>query len=204
MKSYILLPLFMFCGYLGLKAQQVETLFNRSHVIGAFGGPIVEYNFANEDVEVSVGGGGALIIDNFFIGGYGISSADYSIFDNNERVNIDLAHGGFWLGYTMQSHKLLHFYGSTKLGWGGVDLEFDDDDFNYGDAVFVVQPEAGVELNVFRFMKIAATAGYRWVNGIDDNLSLAPDRFDGFSALLTFRFGGFGHRNYINRHRDDW
>ena len=185
-------------------AQRVETLFNRAHVVGAFGAPIVEYNFAGDDVEVSVGGGGALIIDNFFIGGYGMGTADYSIFREQDRVNLDLAHGGFWLGSTFYSNKLLHFYSSVKLGWGAVGLNFDDDDFEYLDAVFVVAPEAGLELNVFRFMKVAVTAGYRWVDGIDEGLIIEQDQFDGFSANLTFRFGGFGDHRRYRRNNDDW
>ncbi len=146
MKNWTIILCAICCCTLSLSAQHnTETLFNRARLIGAFGAPIVEYNFAGEDVEVSVGGGGALIVDHFFFGGYGVGTADYSILRDQDQVNIDLAHGGFWIGGTYQSHKLLHVYSSVKLGWGGVGIRMDEDDFYYLDQVFVVQPEIGLE-----------------------------------------------------------
>jgi len=179
----------------GMVNAQQETLFNRAHVIGAFGAPIVEYSFHGDDVTTSVGGGGGLIIDNFFIGGYGMGSIDESIFDD-DLERIELGHGGFWLGYTIPSHKLLHFYSSVRLGWGGVNIDVDND-FNEIDGVFVIEPEGGVELNVFGFFRIAATVGYRYVDGINPNVSgLEKDSFNGMVGALTFRFGGFGSRKW--------
>ncbi|MEM8909467.1 MAG: hypothetical protein AAGD05_16590, partial [Bacteroidota bacterium] len=177
-----------------LSAQE-ETLFNRARVVGAFGGPFIEYSFANDDITTSVGGGGALIVNDFFIGGYGIGSVDQNIFDTNFD-RIELAHGGFWLGYTYPSHKLVHLYTSVRLGWGGVGVDLNDD-FDVVDGVFVVSPEAGIELNVFGFFRIAATAGYRYVNGINPVRSgIEEDAFNGMIGMLTFRFGGFGSRRH--------
>ncbi|MEM9820922.1 MAG: hypothetical protein AAF985_07610, partial [Bacteroidota bacterium] len=178
------------CWMFQLTAQE-ETLFDRARVVGAFGGPFIEYSFGNDDVTTSVGGGGALIINDFFIGGYGIGSIDQNVFDPNFD-RIELAHGGFWLGYTYPSHKLVHLYTSVRLGWGGIGIDFNDD-FNTVDGVFVVSPEAGLELNVFGFFRIAATAGYRFVDGINTNISgVESDAFNGVTGMLTFRFGGFG------------
>ena len=200
MKNWIILIALCVTSF-NLMAQQQETLFNRAHVIGAFGGPIVEYNHITDEVELSVGGGGALIIDNFFIGGYGMGTADESFLNNQDRIKIDLGHGGFWLGATFQQHKLLHLYSSVKLGWGAVGITFEDDDLDYADAVFVVAPEVGIELNIFTWFKVAATGGYRWVDGIDEGLGgISKDQFDGYSLNLTFRFGGFGH--WHNHHWD--
>ena len=175
-------------------AAQQETLFNRAHVVGAFGGPFIEYSFGNDDVTTSVGGGGALIVNDFFIGGYGIGSVDQNIFDNNfERI--ELAHGGLWLGYTYPSNKLVHLFTSVRLGWGGLGIDLNDD-FDTLDGVFVTTPEAGLEVNVFGFFRIAATAGYRYVSGVNELRSgVDKDAFNGMVGMLTFRFGGFGNRH---------
>ncbi len=180
----------------GLFAQKHETLFNKARVVGAFGAPIVEFGlYDGDDIGTSVGGGGALIIDNFFIGGYGIGSSDFTdqLFDNEDIFRLDLGHGGFWLGFTTPHYKMVHVFSSVKLGWGALGIEFDDEDLDYDDGIFVVTPELGLELNIFRFFRIAATAGYRHVEGIRDNGNVAADAFNGMVGTLTFRFGGFGH-----------
>ncbi|MCB0587968.1 MAG: hypothetical protein KDD06_21935, partial [Phaeodactylibacter sp.] len=55
---------------------QHETLFDDFTSFGAFGGPIVEISSINGEVGADVGGGGALVLDDFFIGGYGMGT-DY-------------------------------------------------------------------------------------------------------------------------------
>lgn len=186
----MLLPFSMFA--------QDETLFKNAEVIGGFGGPIVEFSQINGEVGTDVGGGGALILNNFFIGGYGMGTTFPEIKVENKNYTIDFGHGGFWLGYAHRSPKLVHLYGSARLGWGGIQLKEDpdqDDEFaKYDDAIFVLTPELGVELNVTQFFKIAATGGYRWVADVDG----LPGELDSSSfsspvGTLTFRFGGFGN-----------
>lgn len=195
------------CGIsTALSAQGTQTLFGRAHSVGAFGGPIVEYHYTGGDVDVMGGGGGALIINDFFIGGYGVGSAPASVFDIPDIRSLELAHGGLWLGGVMQKHKLIHFYSSVKLGWGAVGIEFNDDDFDYQDDIFAFQPEAGIEINVFRWFRVAGTASYRFVDGISPNSGLDSNEFNGPGFNLAFRFGFFGsNHNRWNRNRDqDW
>ena len=203
MKNLILVLITLCCASLALEAQRTETLFGRARSVGAFGGPIVEYHYTGSEVDVMAGGGGALIINNFWIGGYGVGSAPASVFDIPDINSLELAHGGLWLGGTYQPHKLLHFYASAKLGWGAVGIEFDDEDFNYLDDIYVIQPEAGLELNVFRWFRVAGTASYRLVDGISANSGLDTDEFNGVGFNLTFRFGFFGN-NWHSHDRDDW
>jgi len=66
-----IIMLLLCLGSFNLEAQKTETLFGRAKSIGAFGGPIVEYHYSGNDVDVLAGGGGALIINDFWIGGYG-------------------------------------------------------------------------------------------------------------------------------------
>jgi hypothetical protein len=67
---------------------------------------------------------------------------------------------------------------------------------------FVATPELGFELNITRFFRIAATAGYRIVAGISEvnftdaqgNLIEKINNSDFSSPMgaLTFKFGWFG------------
>ncbi len=174
---------------------QHETLFGRSRVVGGFGGPIMEWGL-NNDLNTSIGGGGGVIIDNFFLGGYGLGSVDYTqLLDHGDIDQLDIGHGGFWLGFQVPSHKLIHLYGSARLGWGAINVQFDDPTQNYSDVdkIFVMTPEAGLELNIARWLRVSGTIGYRWVDGVSTNNGYREDDFDGWVAGMTIRFGGFGN-----------
>lgn len=175
---------------------QHETLFNQFKIKGAFGGPIVESGFRN-DLGTSAGGGGGIIFNNMFVGIYGVGSVDFEqLFDNNVEV-LDIGHGGLWIGGNFPSHKLLHVYGSARIGWGAVNVKFDDvNSYSDVDKIFVVTPEIGLELNVTHWFRIAGTAGYRWVDGTNTANGYNNDDFTGTVGTLSFRFGWFGWKRW--------
>lgn len=196
MKKLIFLALSM-CLALAAQAQH-ETLFGNSRVVGGFGGPIIEWGLGN-NLSTSVGGGGALVIENIFLGGYGMGSIDFSSLIEDERIDqIELGHGGLWLGYTLAPHRLMHLYTSARIGWGavGIDVTSGSNFPRNTDNVFVLTPEIGLELNVAQWFRIAGTVGYRYVDGVNEKLGYyQSDAFNGYLANLTFRFGWFGwHR----------
>ena len=200
----LLLGIMLFISHLN---GQTETLFGRAKVVGAFGAPIIEWGL-NNNLTSSVGGGGGIVIDQFFIGGYGLGSIDFDeLIDEGDIDRMELGHGGFWLGYAIGSFNVLHLNVGGKVGWGAVDIDFRENDIRFSelDRVFVTTPEAGVELNVTRWFRIAGTAGYRWVQGIDDNnIALTPDQLDGWVTTVAFKFGWFGSKyNRYNR-KDRW
>ena len=180
---------------------QTQTLFNRARVVGGFGGPITEIGL-DKTYNTSVGGGGGLLINSFFLGGYGMGSLDFEelLEQDGDIESIELGHGGIWLGFSVPTHKLIHFYGSARIGWGAIDIQFDDN-FDEYDQVFVFTPEAGIELNVTRWFKLAGTVGYRYLDGVNDNSVYSNDDFRGAFAGITLRFGGFGS-NW--RNNDNW
>ncbi|MCB0651437.1 MAG: hypothetical protein KDC85_09205 [Saprospiraceae bacterium] len=171
---------------------QHETLFNHVKVRGAFGGPIIESGFKNS-LGNSVGGGGGLVFNNMFIGGYGMGSVDFEKLINDELEVLDIGHGGLWIGGSLPTYKMLHFYGSTRIGWGAVNVQFDNvHHYNDLDKIFVLTPEIGLEMNITHWFRIAASAGYRWVDGTNETLGYNDDDFSGYIGALTFRFGWFG------------
>lgn len=175
---------------------QTETLAGLSKKgSGGFGGPIMEISNITGVTGVTVGGGGGAIIGEFFFGGFGQGTGHGQAVFNEERYNISMGVGGFWLGYTPRSHKLVHPYGGFKIGWGGVHMKLNEEGDNrdsFSDRISIIQPEVGLELNVTRWFRIALTGGYRYISGIK-NLPAGLNNAD-FSSLtgnFTFRFGGY-------------
>lgn len=192
-----------------LFAQKDETIFSDVSRTGAWGGPIFEYSNLDEDVQTTGGGGGALVLNDFYLGGYGMGKVEFSkIFQSDDRKdNLNFKHGGFWVGYTPLQGKVIHPYASVRLGWGkarfdSYDLKDNEKLTSLKDNIFVTTPEVGLEVNVFSFFRIAATASYRWVNGIDDLPNYNDDDLSSFGVGLTLRFGGFGNDDHWGRDDD--
>lgn len=186
-----------------MNAQRDETMFSNVDRTGAWGGPIFEYSNLDKDVQTTAGGGGALVLNDFYLGGYGMGKVEFSTtFQTDDRKdNVNFKHGGFWIGYTPLQGKVIHPYASVRLGWGkarfeSIDLRNNEKLNSLKDNIFVTTPEVGLEVNVFSFFRIAATASYRWVNGIDSIPTYTDEDLSSFGLGLTLRFGGFG--------RDDW
>jgi hypothetical protein len=193
MRKILLLLAYSFFALFQLSAQD-ETLFNNLDVTGAFGSVIIETGSINGEVGADVGGGGALVMSPLFIGGYGMgTSYPVHTVTTGEKpgdYDIKFGHGGLWLGVAPNSHKLIHFYGSTKIGWGKARLRQDKESV-FTDRVFVLTPELGVEINLTEWLKMGLTGGYRWVNGVTHLPELANEDFSSPIGILTFRIGGF-------------
>ena len=196
MKKWMFVSLLFISMTMTVYSQQ-ETLFSRAHVVGGFGGPIMEWGL-NNNLSSSVGGGGGIVIDQFFFGGYGLGSVDLEqLIEEGTVDNIQLGHGGFWLGYSLGSFNVLHAYASGKIGWGAIDLDVRTPNVRYSDLdkVFVTTPEVGLELNLTRWFRVAGAVGYRWVHGIEENNpAIGVEELDGAVISLTLRFGWFGRK----------
>ena len=193
--------LFLFCALTisTITFAQTETLFGKADSFGGFGGPMIEFSNINGTLVGDVGGGGALIINDFFFGGYGLGNDGASVEFEDKNYDIDFGHGGLWFGYTMNQHKLVHLYSSFKVGWGSVDLRIDDEK-KFNDNLLALTPEIGVEFNVTNWFKLGVTGGFRYVSGIEELPVLTDDDFTGMTGALTFRFGGFGdYKSYNQR-----
>lgn len=192
------------------------------HVSG-FGSYILGFSAVGGEFAVYNGGGGAVLLNQkVYFGGYGmgLSSRHYKdpltlVDSEGEEVYYDdlyqkFGHGGFWVGYLHDSYKPIHFGASTKLGWGSLSMSNDMYDYQYGeynyyyianDGVFVVTPQIEVEMNLLKWFKINASAGYQFVTGVDQTYTTpSGDKVKFFNASdfnqpmfnLTFSFGGFG------------
>ena len=185
----------------GVAVYGQETLFGDvdENDLGGFGSPFIEIGSINGEVGGYVGGGGALVMRGFFLGGYGIGTTFPEIRIDEVRYDIRLKHSGIWLGYAINQDKLLHPYTSMRIGWGKAQL-LRSKEADFSDRIFALTPELGLEVNAFHFLKVAFTGAYRWVNGADRLPGLESSDFSSFMGVITFRIGGFGGYDYW----DDW
>lgn len=204
MRATLLLCLFTL-AFTPLTAQH-ETLFDDWRDLGAFGGPMMEIGGINGQVAAYFGGGGAVSLKNFFFGGYGLgnSFADYTLDEGPDagRYNIRHKHAGLWFGYTYKPEKLFHLYSSLRMGWGNARLE--NADRSLSDRIFVMTPELGVEVNIYRFIRAGATFGFRWTNGVSRLPGLSNSNFSSPVGGITLRIGVFGDNDWDSWGNDNW
>lgn len=189
------------------------TLFgNLNQVkITGFGGPIVGFGMLDGTATVFSGGGGAVMFNDFFFGGYGAKVAIPNVTRQIGQVDYRLRtqQGGLWAGYDIQAHRLIHFTSSVKIGWGRLRFYqqersfFDNALSNFHEDFLMITPELGVEVNITRFMKVAFTGGYNaaFHNAVqEDNGSKI--NLNGQYGSITFKFGWFGKKGPIQEIRD--
>lgn len=185
-----------------LAAQSEQTLFQKSKIRGGFGGPIFSYSQVKGNHGFGAGGGGGLVINQAMVGAFG--QGELFTIPRVDGIDgaIALGYGGLWLGYSVPTQKAIHGFASMKVGVGGVGVTdrydwWEDDDMDFDDydrAVLVLMPEAGVELNLFHWMRVAGTVGYRFVDGFEGGLGLGKKDLNAPVFGLTMRFGWFGHQ----------
>lgn len=200
MKKEAILFVFLCLIFTSVSAQnddgKTETLFNGKVRISGFGAPLCSWGSINGQFASLSGGGGAVTFNRrLFIGGYNLST------DNRIKIEHDLGgdsrlrmeHGGFWVGYDFMPKKLIHPTVSVKTGWGTATLAYNDNDNSeyVRDAIFVVEPEVGAELNVAKFFKIALSGSYRFVQSDDELAQYDVNNLDGFTMNASLKFGWF-------------
>jgi hypothetical protein len=184
---------------------EMQTLFgNNEFSFGGFGGPRVAYSqFNSKDIWLVGGLGAAVVNHSFFFGGggYGIVNSPYfANVDNSNGAYLEGGYGGFLFGAFIRPNKIVHL--SIPILIGGGSLMYSDIPFSNSQnhntnthiidqsQFFVIEPSVEVELNVVRFLRIAAGVSYRYASNL--NLVDTPnDSFNSFSGSVTLKFGRF-------------
>ena len=174
-----------------------HLLKDRKLSFSIFGSPIFEFSKVNGSFGFSSGAGGAIILNQtLFVGGYGLKLAPVIEKDlvlngqSYQDLEINFTHGGFWVGYIHDFRKLVHFGGSAKFGWGNISMEDPSLPGGYEDHVLVITPQVEVEVNISKWFKINAGAGYRIVTSTNENVFDRND-FNSPQASIGFMFGWF-------------
>jgi hypothetical protein len=197
---------------------QEETIFSGDVEHGGYGGPEFKVTQIDNSLNLLVGGKGGWIINHSFViglAGYGLVTSITPEDNINSDLRLAFGYGGLNLEYINSSNRIVHFTVSALVGAGGVawydhsdwfDDNYDDNRHTYaGDAFFVFEPGASIELNIVKWMRIDLGVSYRLISGAESNLKILPystsgvlyeksikDKdLSGISGNITFKFGLF-------------
>jgi hypothetical protein len=165
--------------------------------ISGLAGPFMQFTAIDGEFAHMMGGGGAILVGDFFIGGYGLGLTNQIQADPNKNPDyrpgdyLSVGHGGFWLGYSLFGDRAIHVCISTQVGWGelGIRGEYYDESV-YPDNIFVLVPTLEMELNLTRYFRMGVGATYNIFTFVDLQGYSASD-FSAPGGFLSFKFGWF-------------
>ena len=197
MKSTALSILIGVLSATSLIGQEPETLVGDKVTHGGFGGPVLRLSRFNGQTGFMLGGHGGWIINRrFVIGGaaYGLLGEAIEVPytpPSGPSAYLTFGYGGIELQYFERPLKLLHLTFSTLIGGGGAEYrQGGGTQLTSSSAVFVVEPGAGIALNVSKKLRLSLSGSYRFVNGIDLS-GLSDTDLSGPAAALSLEFGRF-------------
>ncbi len=171
-----------------------ETLAGSGHFhSGGFGGPVFKVtSLAGEAAFVSGGRGGWIINHTFVLGGGGYAVHHGHCAFAHDTGELALGYGGLELEYIGFSDKLVHFTVLATLAYGSASFRPDTPATapERTSGLFVAEPTVSAELNVIRWLRVDAGAGYRYVVGSDIE-GVSDADLSGVAAVITLKFGSF-------------
>ncbi len=183
-----------------------NTLFGNEDLdIGGFGGPEIYYTtFNGQDVALAGGQGAVVLNEKVYIGFGGYGTAPEDEYHNAERHRYEyqsLGYGGMMFGMILKNDNIVHFTSDVMIGAGAVIETYDDtfdsdyydrDDRSSHDPFWFAQPMARIEVNVTSWMRIDASAGYRFVKDTNEaKFGISDEDASGPVIGLAFRFGSW-------------
>ncbi|MDG2451202.1 MAG: hypothetical protein P8M34_16265 [Saprospiraceae bacterium] len=143
--------------------QSEETLFAQGKVrfTGLWGGAYNAYTTYNDEFNYNGGGFFTFEINHNFLFGWTGYGTDLTLTDGRAA---QIGGSDFLLGYTPNSHQVIHPIFYLQAGGGKLEVTNEVD-----DRVFILQPNVGLEMNVLQWFRIGVEAGYRFVNNVNVN-----------------------------------
>ncbi len=182
-------------------AQKDETLFGKSglRLTGIWGGPVMNFSYFDKDFTPVTGGYFGLEFNKNVFLGYGryemVDAANFKI-DGLTNPNFRLSYQGGILGYAPLAHKIVHPQFRVLVGSGKARLVGESNDY-----LFVVQPSAGLEVNIFRWFRIGMEGGYRFISDSDIE-GLSNEQLSGYFGEVKFKFGLSWGKKRRNKNKD--
>lgn len=148
---------------------------------GGYGSVLVRASALNHDPALFVGGrGGWLLGHRLLLGAAGagqvltVHSPEAAIEDYPDGKNLEFGYGGAFIAYHFLPERLLHPTAGLLIGAGGIalsnrhfhDMNQDEREFA-ANGVFIVEPEASLEVNMLDSLRLEFTLSYRQALGVD-------------------------------------
>ena len=179
----------------------VRTIFNDAKLVGGYVGISTRGFEINNHVGFGLGGEVALVMGRKFnigFSGYALGTDVPSPYVDANGYNYfyDMAYGGFYVEPMIGSKWPVHFTFPVTLGAGGVSQSryriYDELWHSSYDAdwFFVAEAGANVELNLFKFMRIAGGVNYRLTSDVY-LLGGSKQQLSGLGANVTLKLGWF-------------
>jgi hypothetical protein len=182
-------------------SERDQTLQTGKITHGGYGGPELKMTSVSSTAAMLVGGqGGWIIGHSLTLGGAGYGLATRVDAPDQTGVplgdsRVQLGYGGLRVGYTFTPHKLFHFSAGILVGGGGIAiLEHHNDGSESrllrSNAVFALEPDVAVELNINWFMRAGFSASYRYL-GDSRIAGLSAGNLSAPAAGAVLKFGAF-------------
>jgi hypothetical protein len=192
MKRFILTFALALLPMLSFSQDGQSVLFGDWDVkFGGYGAPVVRYALNDADMNLWVGGKGAVTFNSTFavgLAGYGCVPTNFIQRpvgipnDPNTKSFYACGYGGVYVEYIFKSNSAIHFTADLLCGVGGLTCEdryeYDDDDYNgtpgnnhlddlydydcLEKVFFVLEPSVNAEFNLLEWMRLDVGVGYRW------------------------------------------
>jgi len=181
------------------QADQVMLPGDVTH--GGYGGPVVKFTTMTSEAAVLVGGEGGWIINHSLIiggAGYGLATvhgAPPELSPPLGRSTLQFGYGGARLAYVIRPHDLVHVTLAALVGGGGYtilthnDLR-DDYQTHNSRAFFALEPEAQVEANVLKWLRVGLGVSYRYI-GTEAVAGLSSSDLSGPAGMVVIKAGAF-------------
>ncbi len=185
-KSCLFVASFLILSFTSLSAQKEETLLGERGwgLSGVWGGYTHQYTQYDDKDAFNRGGFfGFEFGKSLNIGWSHSSLRDDITLRNNEQQRFDFQYNGGKVGYTFIPYKAIHPVLNFEIGKGKIKLSGEGE-----DKVFVMQPSAGLEVNVFRWFRLGVEGGYRFVQN-NDLVGISSEQMSGPYGQATLKFG---------------
>lgn len=170
--------------------QEFKTIIGDKELnVSGFISPVMSFSSIDGNFAHFMGGGGGVMINGLFIGGFGTGLTTTIPYKSIADNNLSFGYGGFWLGYNFMRFNAIHPTAHVRLGWGEYGQKHGEGSAFNQENCFVVEPTVEMEMNVFEFFKIGLGASYRYVTLVQGPYS-SPE-LSGPAAFLSFKLGWF-------------
>jgi hypothetical protein len=172
------------------RAERESALGTSLRDYGGFVGLDTRFGDMNNDFAMFTGGHAAILLKHRIYFGMGGAALTTGSRIGSVRDNLDMAYGGFLLGYILPMPGLVQLTADALMGAGGVKIGEAVGNDELDDAFFAFEPTLGVELKIAPVVRIGFGAAYRYVGGLD-TVGLRDNEVRDLTVSARLRAGWF-------------